>query len=338
MKKIVITLLGGTFIASMLADPLCLSKSIAQDNQENLIAQSASQIKVQDIKGFKGVIVAVGISPDGETLVVASNDGQIAAIDVENLESKYSIPVRANPYSDVVFSPDGKLFALASKQEVVLYDTETGKLIRTLRGHSNNVSDIAISPDSETLVSISAEDGTVRIWELETGKLIKELGEDIGPVTSVTYTPDGKMLITGAIGIDRTIKFWDAETFKLINTSEQQPGYIYSVSVTPDDQKLVAGVRNFVKVWDLSTGKEILSLKGPQLELNKVAVSPDNRLVATANREGTIMIIDINQGTILSTLTGHEGWVQSVTFSPDGKTLYSGAEDKIVKVWDVSNF
>ena len=48
--------------------------------------------------------------------------------------------------------------------------------------------------------------------------------------------------------------------------------------------------------------------------------------------------MDINKGQKLATLTGHQGSVQSVSFSPDGKTLYSGAEDKIVKIWDISGF
>jgi WD40 repeat protein len=338
LKKTIITLLTGTSLAGLFTYGLHLPKTIAQETQGILVTQSSSQIKVEDIKGFKGVIVTLGAAPDGKTLIVASNDGMVTAIDAENLESKYSQPLRANPYSNIAFSSDGKLFAVPSKQEVFLYDTDTGRTIRTLRGHSGNVSSVAMSPDNRMLVSVSGEDWSIKIWDVEKGTMMKELGEDIGPVTTVAFSPEGKFFVTGAIGNDRTIKFWDAETFELLNTSPQQPGFIYSLGITPDGKNLVAAVRNFVKVWDLNTNKEILNLKGPQLDLNKVAVSPDNRLVATANREGTVMIMDISQGKELGTLRGHEGWVQSVGFSPDGKTLYSGAEDKIVKVWDVSNF
>ena len=338
MKKTIITLLTGTTLVGLFSYPLHLSKSVAQETQGIFIAQSSSQIKVEDIKGFLGTIVSLGAAPDGKTLIVASNDGQVTAVDLENLESKYSQPLRPNPYSKIAFSSDGKLFAIPSKQDVVLYDTETGRTVRTLRGHTGNISGLAISPDDRILVSVSGEDWTIKIWDLEQGNLIKDLGTDIGPVTTAAFSPDGKFFVTGAIGTDRTIKFWDAQTFELLNTSPQQPGFIYSLAFTPDGKELVAAVRNFVKVWDLSTNQEILSLKGPQLDLNQVAVSPDNRLVATANREGTIMIMDINKGQILGTLRGHEGWVQSVAFSPDGNTLYSGAEDKIVKIWDVSNF
>ena len=338
MKKNYIALFTGTILASFLINNIDLPKSFAQENNLIYVAQSPSQIEVQDITGFKGVIVTVGVSPDGQTLIVASNDGLITAIDTETLQSKYSQQSRVNPYSDIAFTSDGNLFAVCSKQNIIVYETDTGRIVKTLKESAANVSDVTISPDNTTLVTVSGDDRTIKVWDLEKGRLMKNIGEDVAAVTSVAFDPNNKFFVTGSIGTDRVIQFWDAQTFELLNTSEKQPGYINSVSFTTDGDKLVAAVRNFIKVWDLSTNQEMLSLKGPQLELNKIAVSPNNRLVATANREGTIMLIDLNKRQVVTTLKGHQGWVQSVTFSPDGQTLYSGAEDKIVKVWDVSNF
>ncbi len=338
LKKSIITLLTGATFISVFTSLPHLSNSVAQETEETLIAQSSSQIEVQDLKGFKGVIVTLNTTPDGKTLIVASNDGKITAVDLDNLETKYSQSLRANPYSGIAFSSDGKLFAVANKQQIFLYQTETGRIRKTLRGHSGNISSVAISPDNRILVSVSGEDWTIKIWDLEQGKLIKDIGEDIGPVTTVAFSPDGKFFVTGAIGTDRTIKFWDSETLELLKTSPKQPGFIYSLGFTPDGRELVAAVRNFVKAWNLSTDQELWTIKAGPLDINQVAVSPDNRLLATANRDGKIVIIDINKGQQIATLTGHEGWVQSVSFSPDGKTLYSGAEDKIVKIWDMSGF
>ena len=337
VKKTLITLLSGTTLVSLFTYPFNLSQTVAQDNQGILITQASSEINFQELKGFNGVIITLGVSPNGKTLIVASNDGQITAIDLENLEPKYSQRLQANPYSDIAFSSDGKLFAVTNKKNIVLFDAEKGKKIRTLQGHSGNVSSLSISPDNRILVSVSGQERTIRVWDLKRGNLIQTIGEGIGPVTTVAFSPDSKFFVTGSIGTEREIKFWDAETFELLNTSGKQPGYIYSVAITPNGRELVAAVRNFVKVWDLSSTKEILSLKGPQLDINKIAVSPNNRLVAVATREGTVMMMDIVQGKLLGSLRGHQGWVQSVTFSPDGQYLYSGAEDKIVKIWDISN-
>ena len=310
----------------------------AQATPPQLVAQtSQTQITVQNLEGFQGVIKSLALSPDGKILLVGTADDTINAIDLED-EGKtiYSKRNIVNFYSSIAISSDGEIFAMGDEEDVAVFNFSNGKRIKTFKGHTKRIGGVAISPDNKTLVSVSGGDRTIRVWDLESGKLIETLADNVGPTTSVTFTPDGKMFITGAIGQDRTIKFWDAETFELIKTSPKQPGYINALKVTPDGQKLVAAVRNFVKAWSLPSGAEIFTKKGPSLEINTIAVSPDSRLIATANKEGTIMLFDAATGRQLTTLSGHEGWVLSLAFSPDSKFLYSGAEDKIVKIWQLS--
>ena len=338
LKKSIITFLTGATFVTAFTFLSHLSKSIAQGIEGTLIAQSSPQVTVQDLKRFQGLIVTLNTSPDGKTLIVASDDRKITAVNLNNLQIKYSFSLKVNPYSNIAFSSDGKLFAVANQEQIFLYQTETGKRIKTLRGHTGNISGLAISPDNRLLISVSGRDSTIKIWDLNKGNIIKNLSQNVGPVTTVSFSPDSKLFVTGAIGIDRTIKFWDSKSGQLMKTLPKQPGYIYSLGFSSDGRQLVAAVRNFVKAWDLSTGKERWTVKATSLDLNQAVVSPNNRLLAIASREGQIVIIDLNKGQKLATLRGHQGWVQSVSFSPDGKTLYSGAEDKIVKIWNLSSF
>ncbi|MDJ0576024.1 MAG: WD40 repeat domain-containing protein [Xenococcaceae cyanobacterium MO_234.B1] len=312
------------------------SQTIAQTPFSQIIAQiSPTQITVTDIKGFAGVIQAIAVSPDGKILLAGTGGETVSAFDLEQEELIYTIPVLINDYSSIAFSPDGKTFAIAEDTKIGVFSTATGTRIRTLQGHPKRVSDVAISPDGEQLVSVSSEVRDIRIWDLKTGNLIETLTEDIGPIRCIDFTPDGKLFITGSIGNDRTIQFWDANTLELVQTSPQQPGYINDLAVSADD-KLVAAIRNYVKVWDLSDASVRQNIKGPNLEINTLAISPDSRYVATANKEGTIMIFDIIRGQKVVTLEGHTGWVRTVAFSPDSNYLYSGAEDKVVKVWQLN--
>ncbi len=342
-NKFFLSLLACASLVGAIAYSTAGLRTVAQEIQPTLLAQT-SQAKVnvkdtKDLQGFKGTIQILGISPNGKTLMVAMGDGKLSAVDItdlDNTEVIYSKPADLNIYSNMAVSSDGKFFVAGEKENVVVFNSKDGRRRRTLRGHVGRVSNVALSPDNKMLVSVSGSDRTMKIWDLERGNLVKTIGEDVGPVTTVSFSPDGKFFVVGAIGQDRTLKFWDAETLELLKTSSKQPGYINSIAITPDGQKLVAAVRNFVKVWDLNTGKELLYMKGPSLEINTIAVSPNSRLVATANKEGTIMLFDIATGRKLQTLTGHQGWVLSLAFSPDGKYLYTGAEDKIIKVWEIS--
>ncbi|EAZ91747.1 WD40 repeat domain-containing protein [Crocosphaera chwakensis] len=313
-----------------------VSAQVPLSQSRDYLAQA--NITVEDLQGFNGVVKSLAITPDGKLLLVGTGDGELTAIDLETKETLYSKAVLVNNYSSIAFNVEKDILVVGDDQTVMVLSLSTGQKLSFLREHTGKVSDVAISPDGNNIVSVSGDDQTIRIWDLESGELIKTIGANIGPTTSVQYTPDGTMFITGAIGSDRTLKFWDATTFKLLNTSSQQPGFINDLKISNDGTQLVAAVRNFVKSWDLTTLQQVWSTKGPKLEINTIAVSPDNRTVATANKEGTIMLFDLATGRKLATLQGHRGWVLSLAFSRDGQYLYSGAEDKMVKVWQLQPY
>ena len=318
------------------SDPVIESKVLAQvtsSQSQEYLAQA--NITVADLQGFNGVVKSLAVTPDSKLLLVATGDGLLSAIDLETKETLYSKAVLVNSYSSIAFNLEKDVLVVGDDQTVMILSLSNGRKLSFLRKHTGKVSDVAISPEGKNIVSVSGDDRTIRIWDLESGELLETIAANIGPTTSVQYTPDGTMFISGAIGDDRTLKFWDAKTFELLNTSPQQPGFINDLKISNDGTTLVAAVRNFVKSWDLTTLQPVWSMKGPKLEINTIAVSPDNRTVATANKEGTIMLFDLATGRKITTLEGHRGWVLSLAFSPDGKYLYSGAEDKMVKVWQL---
>lgn len=323
-------------MGSVLTPAIAIGQQPTQQLPEPIaqgVSKENQQITVQDLDGFEGIITALNITPDGKYLVVGTGNNRVDLLSLDQQKVIYSKSSEVNDFSNIAISQNGQFMAIAAGNNVEVRRVASGERLQSLSGHTNKVSGVAFSPDGQTLVSVSGGDQTIRIWDLASGDLIKTLADNIGPTTHVVFTPDGRQFITGAIGSDRTIKFWDAKTFQLLKTSDQQPGFVNGLAVTPDDAYLVAAIRNFVKVWDLNNGQERHSTKGPSLEINTIAVSPDSRIVATANKEGSIMLFEIASGKQLATLNGHKGWVLSLAFSPDGRTLYSGAEDKTIKIW-----
>ena len=295
---------------------------------------SPAEISVTDLTGFEGVIQVLTPSPDGQILLVGTGGNTVSAIDLAQEKIIYTNSVLLKDDASIAISPDGKTFAITEDVKISVFSTEQGKRLQTLPGHPQRVSDLAISPDGQQLVSVSGAVRDIRIWNLNKGNLSETLTEDIGAIRCVDYTADGQLFITGSIGNERTIQFWDAQTGELLHTSPQQAGYINDLAVSSNG-KVVAAVRNYIKVWDVMDGSVLQNIQGPSLEINALAVSPDGSYVATANKEGTVMIIDIITGQKVVILEGHKGWVRTVAFSPDGNYLYSGAEDKVVKVWQL---
>ncbi|MEM8779175.1 MAG: WD40 repeat domain-containing protein [Cyanobacteria bacterium P01_G01_bin.49] len=335
MKKI-----GSIFLLiitlTAIAETISEKNSFAQLNPKRLITQVSSEIPVRDISGFNGTITSLAVSEVHNLLLVSSRDGTITGINLDDLQPQYTETLIEQPRS-LVITPDQNDFITASNKDIRWFTLLDGTEGKRWRGHAGKITKLALSPTNEMLASISAEDGTTKLWNYKEGDLITTFGDHTGPLTSVTFSPDGKQLVTAASGTDRTLKFWDTETLELIKTSPQQPGYIYDIAITSDSNQLIAAVRNTIKVWDVNTGEELLTIKAADLDLNGIAVSPDNNLVATANKEGTISLIDLTTRKVVKTLKGHRGWVTSVYFSDDGQLLYSGAEDKTVKIWNLSN-
>ena len=125
-----------------------------------------------------------------------------------------------------------------------------GPLLRTLTGHSGEVSAVAVTPDGKQAVSASG-DKTLKVWDLETGRALHTLEGHSGYVHGVAVTPDGKRAVSASD--DKTLKVWDLETSRALHTLEGHSGYVAGVAVTPDGKRAVsASWDNTRKVWDLS--------------------------------------------------------------------------------------
>ena len=77
------------------------------------------------------------------------------------------------------------------------------------------------------------------------------------------------------------------------------------------------------------------TLKGHKGDVWNIAFSPDGSKPASASRDFTIRLWDVETGSTIRILNGHENYVWSVAFSLDGKKLVSGSEDETIRLWDV---
>ena len=116
---------------------------------------------------------------------------------------------------------------------------------------------------------------------------------------------------------------------------------VNSVSFSPDGLRIASGDGDIVsvgeiKLWDASTGTELLTFTGHNSAVTCVMFSPDGTCLASGSADGTARLWDVSTGTELAILAGHLEGVTSISFNPDGTRLVSGSADGTTKLWDVS--
>ncbi len=92
-----------------------------------------------------------------------------------------------------------------------------------------------------------------------------------------------------------------------------------------------------VRIWDATTGNNILQYRGHWDRVLALAWSPDSTRIASAGNDGTIQVWDATTGNALYTYRGHNLPVNTLAWSPDSLRIASGGEDKIIQVWEAAN-
>ncbi len=161
----------------------------------------------QRINWFRDPIAA--LSPDGQFLAGSLLERTARLWRLSSARLLAELPALA-AVTDLRFSPDGRLLAVAGGCRVALWDVAARTRARRalLRGHRKLVRQVAFAPDGQTLAT-AGEDGVVRLFDVGTGKERAAYDWGIGKVRSVAFAPDG---MRAAAGGDTDIVLWDVDS------------------------------------------------------------------------------------------------------------------------------
>ncbi|DAZ99185.1 TPA: hypothetical protein N0F65_008218 [Lagenidium giganteum] len=274
-------------------------------------------------------------------------------------------------YTNLLLNKASKeLVAVSSDQNFLVFNEQLARTTQII-GYNDDVLNLKYIPNADgslsNQIAVATNSEQIRLLNRETLSC-ELLSGHTDIVMALAVSSDGRWIVSASK--DRTARLWDVKTRQCLATCSGHTEMLAAIAVSQKTANFSMGTAFFVtgsadktlKMWSLKAlaaaykdGKKqadmssvsvstLGAVKAHDKDVNALAVSPNDRFIASASQDKLIKVWHAQSGngtnllTLAGTCRGHKRGVWAVEFSPVDQCLASASGDKTVKVWSARDF
>jgi cytochrome c len=279
--------------------------------------------RAQDLAGHGGPVRALAV-PEGGGLASAGFDQAVILWDPAAGKARRVMRWHTGALSALAPLPGGGLASAGEEGRIALWPAGGAERpLRVLEGHAGPVTALAVAPDG-TLAS-AGWDGTVRVWAADGTARVLE--GHAGAVGGLVWRTGG----LASAGADGTIRLWDATGGRVLAEFGLPQN---ALAALPGGALAAGGADGTVRL--LSADGAVRELAAGSRPVVALAAATDGRSLAAASLGGSVGLWSLPEGRLRHTLDGPGLPVWAVVFAADGRTLWTGGQDRRVRRWEAA--
>ena len=289
----------------------------------------------------RAAAVSVAFRADGRWLAVAHSDGRVSAFRPGGSDW---VVVDGEPsfQGHLLMTADDKLtVARIDGPPTVWALRSRWELERTIGTPSHSpisdrVTALDFHPHGLALAMGSGPPsrfGEVKILSVETGRVVRDFGQvHSDTVLAVRFAPDGRQLASSAA--DKTVRVLDLVAGGVIRSLDGHTHHVLSLAWQDNMRTLASGSADMtVKIWDTQTGQQRHTILGFSQEVAGIVFVAETSEVLTACSDGQLRLYNADNGALIRTFNAEGDFLHAVAVAPDGKTVFAGGRDGVLRAW-----
>ncbi|WP_380068138.1 hypothetical protein [Dankookia sp. GCM10030260] len=280
-------------------------------------------VRAQELAGHGGPVRALAVLAGGG-LASAGFDQAVILWDPAAGQARRVMRWHAGALAALAALPDGGLASAGEEGRIALWPTGGAEIpSKVLEGHAGPVTALAVAADGG--LASAGWDGTVRIWAAD--GTARVLQGHAGPAAALAWTPAG----LASAGADGTVRLWETAGGRVLAEFGLP---LNALAALPGGALAAGGADGFVRI--LQPGGTVREWAAGPSPVVALAVAPDGGRLAVASMGGSAALWSVADGRLLHGLDGPGLPLWSVVFAADGRSLWTGGQDRRVRRWDAA--